>query len=62
MSDFETKHTKEIVCPHCGHIQKDIWEIDFNGIDGYAEVACGECGKDFFVQRHAILSYSTSKL
>jgi DNA-directed RNA polymerase subunit RPC12/RpoP len=59
---FETKRTENIVCPYCGYINRDSWEVDFGpGLDGSTETSCNECGRDFFVVRNVIVSYSSKK-
>ena len=52
---------RQPVCPYCGHIQRDAWEIDFGlGLDGDTDVSCGECGKEFHCRRDVSI-YFTSK-
>ena len=61
LADFE--YTDNPVCPYCGHVERDAWEIDFGpGLDGDAETFCGMCGKDYFVSRNTFVSYSTKKI
>ncbi len=54
-----TQHTEQPICPHCGHVERDAWEIDFGGYEGDTETACGSCGRDYFVSRHCSVTYST---
>lgn len=59
---YETDYMDEPVCPHCGHRQRDAWEINLGpGIEGDGEMECGECWKEFLISRHCSVSYSTSK-
>lgn len=59
----DTKYTNLPICPHCGHLERDFWEIDFGGgLDGDTVVGCGSCGKDYALSRHCSVSYSTSKI
>lgn len=52
--------TKEPVCPHCGEVIRDAWEINFgDGMEGKAQVDCPSCEEPFIVYRTAIISYST---
>lgn len=54
-------HTEAPVCPHCGAVERDAWEIDFGpGLDGDTVTNCGACGEDYFITRHTIVSYSTA--
>jgi len=50
------------VCPHCGHVEKDAWEIDFGGVEGSTQHSCGECGMEYDVFREATFYYTTSKV
>lgn len=62
MSDeIDHECTHDIVCPHCGHIDRDSWEWN-DGAEGDGEHDCGECSVTFYVSRHVSVSYSTSKL
>ena len=36
-----TRYTREIVCPYCGHVETDSWEIAASGEDG--DVGTHEC-------------------
>jgi predicted RNA-binding Zn-ribbon protein involved in translation (DUF1610 family) len=60
MSD--TRNTSQPVCPNCGHVERDAWEINFGpGIEGDAEVTCNACGEDYHCERDAIITYTTRK-
>lgn len=51
------------ICPHCGHVEQDAWEIDFGpGLDGEREVSCNSCGEDYFLERIVLVNYKSSKL
>lgn len=56
-SAFDTEHTDEMVCPWCGHEQRDSWESP----DDDGRTACNRCGEDFDYTRHVTVTYSTSK-
>ena len=47
----------EITCPYCGWEDKDSWEITESG-----EVFCGECGKEFYVERIVYVKYTSKPL
>lgn len=60
---METERTDDPICPHCGHRERDAWEINFGpGIEGDAVVTCGSCGEEYNCLRDAIVTYSTYKL
>lgn len=62
VGEFKTDFTDQPVCPHCGHVDRDAWEIDFGpSVEGDAEVTCGDCGEYFNCSRTAIIYYSTDK-
>lgn len=51
------------VCPYCGHLERDAWEIDFGpGLDGNTHTWCGSCGKEYFLSRNVSVSYSSKKI
>lgn len=51
----ETKYTDRPVCPYCGHVERDAWEIPEHA----TEHDCASCGETMFIQRHVSVSYST---
>lgn len=60
MPEFDTWRTDDPVCPYCGYVERDAWEIDFGpGLDGDCEVACSDCGRDYVVIRNCSVSYTT---
>lgn len=60
MNDIEIDHecTDNAVCPYCGHVDKDSWELPEND----SETQCGSCGKEYFYERSVFVSYSTHKI
>jgi hypothetical protein len=58
----ETQFTEQPVCPHCGHAERDAWEIDFGpGCEGETETYCGACGEEYAVSKTISVRYSTEK-
>jgi hypothetical protein len=51
----ETTYTPAPVCPYCGHVEKDAWEISEHA----NEHDCNACGETMFIDRHVSVSYST---
>lgn len=50
-------------CPHCGHEERDAWEIDFGpGLDGETDVSCNRCGNDYFCQRFCSVTYQSTMI
>jgi len=63
MSKIETIHTKEPVCPYCGHVQRDAWELNLGpGLEGDGEMDCGECERSFVVSRYCDITYKTKPM
>lgn len=60
----DLKFNEQPVCPYCGYIRQDAWEINFgsNLFDGEAGIYCGECGKEYRVCREVEVTYSTYTL
>lgn len=59
---MNTEFTDKPICPYCGHSERNVWEIDFGGMDGDVEHTCGSCGEDYSLSRHVSVSYSSSPL
>jgi uncharacterized Zn-finger protein len=59
-TDLDCKYNDEPVCPYCGHIYTDAWELGDCG-DG-TEVECGKCEKEFKVFSDRHITYNTYKL
>jgi len=53
--DGATDYTDEVTCPHCGYQCSDSWEMS----EGVHE--CGDCGREFEMERDVTVSYSTTK-
>lgn len=48
------------VCPHCGHIERDAWEIDFGpGLDGDTEIECERCEKVYRCDKTVTIRYTS---
>jgi transcription initiation factor TFIIIB Brf1 subunit/transcription initiation factor TFIIB len=54
MENIDHKFTDEVVCPYCGEILGDSWELDDDG-----EIECDECGKVYDYVRNISVSYSS---
>jgi hypothetical protein len=51
------------ICPHCGHVEQDAWEINFGpGLDGDTVACCNSCGEDYFLERIVSVYYKSAKL
>ena len=55
-------YTSDIVCPHCGYVDQDSWEVGRGEEGDIGEQDCGRCEKPFSAQRHISVSYSTEPL
>jgi hypothetical protein len=58
---WEVTYNIDPVCPYCGHVARDAWEIDFSdGMEGSIDdFECGSCEKEFRLERHVRISYSS---
>ena len=56
--------TSHAICPYCGHVERDSWEIRLS--DGYDEGDgnhdCGACGKTYHMSRRVTVEYRTRKI
>ena len=63
IDDIDTKHTKYIICPYCGNVERDAWEIDFGPYgEGDTEIDCGRCEKIYKAHRECEITYTTEKI
>lgn len=61
MSEFDTKHRKYPICPHCWHVHEDAYELEMSGGDCIEE-DCWNCGKKIQIACHVSVTYSTKKI
>ena len=54
-----TRIGDEPVCPHCGEIVGDAWELDFTCETIEVECADLGCGKRFSITRDVCITYET---
>ena len=63
MTDFKTSYQDDPICPHCGHKQRDAWDIDFGPCaEGDTTVTCGSCNEEFQCYRIVNVYYTTHKV
>jgi transcription elongation factor Elf1 len=55
----EETYGQNIICPWCGHIHKDSWEIQPHAEDGTFD--CHECEKPILFSRSTTVRYSANK-
>ncbi len=60
---MDTDHTVNMICPYCGHEDRDSWEVNPGELeyDDY-EVECDHCGKAFIVSKRCSITYTTKKM
>lgn len=59
--DLNLSHNRAPVCPYCGHLYIDAWEIYFDGLEAENEIACAHCKEEYIVARSVEVTYSTRK-
>jgi hypothetical protein len=50
----------EPVCPWCGHVMRDAWELALEDCES-AEEECADCERTFVVKVYRFARYSTTK-
>ena len=55
---LDHEETGEIVCPYCGKVFTDSWEVDSREED-LGEIECMTCWNTFKAERNIAISYST---
>lgn len=58
----DTELTREPVCPLCGYVERDAWEIDFGGIEGETVHTCLSCSQDYSLSKTVTTYYTSEKL
>lgn len=58
MKKIDHRFTREIVCPYCGYVYTDSWEIN-SGEEDLDDINCAHCDELFSCERNVIISYST---
>lgn len=54
--EIDCSYTREVVCPYCGQMVSDSWELDDDG-----DYICDVCENEFFYYRNVEVTYSTEK-
>ena len=54
IDELDYHRTNEIVCPYCGNIQSDSWELSQSG-----DVECDACEKQFYVEIETEIKYTS---
>lgn len=52
----DTYNRNDLVCPWCGYVDRDSWELDHEKEDG--ETQCAACDKPILWSRHTSISYT----
>jgi predicted RNA-binding Zn-ribbon protein involved in translation (DUF1610 family) len=58
--EIDHEYTKNIVCPYCGHENRDSWEVE-PGQEDIGLTECGSCEKSFYAYRNITIDYSTKE-
>jgi len=56
---MDTEHTRDPLCPHCGHAARDAWEWCDAGDNECGEHECGRCEKTYQWARTVTITWST---
>ena len=61
--EFELEFTREAVCPYCGYVESESYDVftdaEFDGCE--AVIPCGGCDKEYEVVLNIEYSYTTKK-
>lgn len=61
-AEFDTEYRDSVICPHCGYVQTEIEEYDWDWYsDDLNECQCQNCDKDFGVSIHVSYSFTSTK-
>ena len=62
IDDPDLSYNRDPVCPHCGYIMQDAWELHFDRDGDETEVECYRCDKKYKIIFNLEVTYSTEKL
>jgi DNA-directed RNA polymerase subunit RPC12/RpoP len=51
----DAEHRDFIVCPECGHEERDAWEYGESG-----DIVCPNCGQRLHFERNVTVTYTTT--
>jgi hypothetical protein len=62
--EYATEYMNYPVCPHCGYMDRDVFELGFSVYDEdeVIETECLHCEKSFKLTRIVTTTYSSSKV
>lgn len=60
MNKIDYEYTNNIICPFCGHEDKDSWEVELDNEETLL-FECGDCEKEFYATKSVTIDYSTEK-
>jgi uncharacterized Zn-finger protein len=59
---MNTEYTHNLICPYCGHENKDSWEVNMDeGMEWDDDIECGSCDETYRASRHCTITYSTAQ-
>lgn len=57
------RYQSQPTCPVCFHKEQEAWEINFGiGLEGNAEITCGECETEYSCQRTVQVFFTSSDI
>jgi hypothetical protein len=61
--EMETCHTPDIICPYCGFVDEDSWEVgDTSQFEEDSKTECRECDRMFNFSRNCEITYTTTEI
>ena len=60
MKKINCEYTDDVICPYCGHVQMDSWEL-IPDHEECSETDCGECGEAFEYCVHKSITFTSFK-
>ena len=61
MVEINCSYTSEIVCPYCGYMHRDSWDMWPNDREEN-DIYCHHCDRDFTVSRDVSITYTSYKM
>lgn len=59
---YETQNTDEAICPYCGHVEMDTWEVRPQNDGDSDTVDCETCDERYEITTHVVVTVSTRRM
>lgn len=58
---IDHEYTRQAVCPYCGDVDEESYELGGHKPRDYGDAECESCGRFYHWRRHVSVKYSTER-